>query len=110
MWEKSIQEDPPDYAAGRNKSTGKTIKAVHQAILGDPVATGRRASGADAAMRPRSRAPIYCRKGSVPSKEGVGGRDKLLRGLQSKSPTTHHLNQELHGKTESRLNSVKRIV
>ena len=88
----------------------KIIKAVHQAIFGDPVATGRRASGADAAMRPRSRAPIYWRKGSVPSKEGVGGRDKLLRGLQSKSPTTHHLNQELHGKTESKLTGVKRII
>ena len=36
----------------------KIIKTVHQEILGDPVGTGRRASGADAAMRPRSRAPM----------------------------------------------------
>ena len=33
-------------------------------------------------------------KGSGPSKEGVGGRDKPFEGSTKKLPTTHHLNQE----------------
>jgi len=38
-----------------------------------------------------------------PLKKGVGGGDKLLRGLQSKLPTTHHLNQDIAWKTEFKM-------